>query len=64
MWMDTREVLVVNPTSSNQADPDYETSEENLNKWYTHTPAKTIIVVVFIASTKKKIPTILNVRVP
>lgn len=60
VWMDTREVLVVNPTSSNQADPDYVASEENLNKWYSHTPAKTIIATGFIASTKKKLPTTLK----
>lgn len=60
VWMDTREVLVVNPTSSNQADPDYAASEENLNKWYSHTPAKTIIATGFIASTKKKLPTTLK----
>lgn len=60
VWMDTREVLVVNPTSSNQADPDYEASEENLNKWYSHTPAKTIIATGFIASTQKKLPTTLK----
>lgn len=60
VWMDTREVLVVNPTSSNQADPDYVASEENLNKWYSHTPAKTIIATGFIASTNKKLPTTLK----
>ncbi|KAH9292349.1 hypothetical protein KI387_042459, partial [Taxus chinensis] len=46
VWMDTREVLVVNPTTSNQADPDYVASEEKLNKWYSLTPAETIVATV------------------
>eukprot|EP00252_Welwitschia_mirabilis_P006391 TRINITY_DN1726_c0_g1_i1.p1 TRINITY_DN1726_c0_g1~~TRINITY_DN1726_c0_g1_i1.p1 ORF type:complete len:926 (+),score=192.42 TRINITY_DN1726_c0_g1_i1:128-2905(+) len=60
VWMDTREVLIVNPTSSNQADPDYIASEENLKKWYAQNPADTIIATGFIASTKDNIPTTLK----
>ncbi|PHT50224.1 Bifunctional aspartokinase/homoserine dehydrogenase 1, chloroplastic [Capsicum baccatum] len=59
-WMDTREVLVVNPTSSNQVDPDYLKSEERLEKWYSNNPSKTIIATGFIATTPQNIPTTLK----
>ncbi|CAM6110990.1 unnamed protein product [Calypogeia fissa] len=59
-WMDAREVLVVNPTSSNQVDPDFETSLERLKTWYAKSPAHTIIVTGFIASTPQNIPTTLK----
>ncbi|MCD7464484.1 Homoserine dehydrogenase [Datura stramonium] len=59
-WMDTREVLVVNPTSSNQVDPDYLRSEERLEKWYSNNPSKTIIATGFIATTPQNIPTTLK----
>ncbi|WMV55134.1 hypothetical protein MTR67_048519, partial [Solanum verrucosum] len=59
-WMDTREVLVVNPTSSNQVDPDYLMSEERLEKWYSNNPSKTIIATGFIATTPQNIPTTLK----
>lgn len=59
-WMDTREVLIVNPTSSNQVDPDYEESEKKLEKWFTRCPASTIIATGFIASTPQNIPTTLK----
>ncbi|XP_016472119.1 bifunctional aspartokinase/homoserine dehydrogenase, chloroplastic [Nicotiana tabacum] len=59
-WMDTREVLVVNPTGSNQVDPDYLKSEERLEKWYSNNPSKTIIATGFIASTPQNIPTTLK----
>lgn len=58
--MDTREVLVVNPTGSNQVDPDYLKSEERLAKWYSNNPSKTIIATGFIASTPQNIPTTLK----
>ncbi|CAI8618567.1 unnamed protein product [Vicia faba] len=38
-WMDTREVLIVHPTSSNQVDPDYLESEQRLEKWYSRNPS-------------------------
>lgn len=59
-WMDAREVLVVNPTSSNQVDPDFEASEEKLNAWYMRNPADTIVVTGFIASTPDNVPTTLK----
>jgi aspartokinase/homoserine dehydrogenase 1 len=59
-WMDTREVLIVNPTSSNQVDPDYLESEQRLEKWYSRNPCKVIIATGFIASTPKNIPTTLK----
>ncbi|XP_059299475.1 bifunctional aspartokinase/homoserine dehydrogenase 1, chloroplastic-like [Lycium ferocissimum] len=59
-WMDTREVLVVNPTSSNQVDPDYLMSGERLEKWYSKNPSMTIIATGFIASTPQDIPTTLK----
>ncbi|XP_020275624.1 bifunctional aspartokinase/homoserine dehydrogenase 1, chloroplastic-like isoform X1 [Asparagus officinalis] len=59
-WMDTRDVLIVNPTSSNQVDPDYFESEKRLEKWFTNEPADTIIATGFIASTPKNIPTTLK----
>ncbi|XP_019167737.1 PREDICTED: bifunctional aspartokinase/homoserine dehydrogenase 1, chloroplastic-like [Ipomoea nil] len=59
-WMDTREVLVVNPTSSNQVDPDYLASEERLDQWYSKNPSKTIIATGFIASTPQNICTTLK----
>ncbi|RYR23560.1 hypothetical protein Ahy_B03g068763 isoform A [Arachis hypogaea] len=59
-WMDTREVLIVNPTSSNQVDPDYSLSQQGLEKWYSLNPAKVIIATGFIASTPQNIPTTLK----
>ncbi|KAI3878928.1 hypothetical protein MKX03_037325 [Papaver bracteatum] len=59
-WMDTREVIIVNPTSANQVDPDFEVSERSLEEWYSKNPSKTIIATGFIASTPKKIPTTLK----
>ncbi|KAJ7954339.1 Aspartokinase-homoserine dehydrogenase [Quillaja saponaria] len=59
-WMDTREVLIVNPTSSNQVDPDFLESEQRLERWYSKNPSKTIIATGFIASTPKGIPTTLK----
>uniref|UniRef100_A0A0E0EKK1 ACT domain-containing protein n=1 Tax=Oryza meridionalis TaxID=40149 RepID=A0A0E0EKK1_9ORYZ len=59
-WMDTREVLVVNPTGSNQVDPDYLESEKQLEKWFARQPAETIIATGFIASTPENIPTTLK----
>ncbi|CAM6119312.1 unnamed protein product [Calypogeia fissa] len=60
VWMDAREVLVVNPTSSNQVDPDFEMSLARLTTWYAKSPADTIIVTGFIASTPQNIPTTLK----
>ncbi|KAF8405826.1 hypothetical protein HHK36_007903 [Tetracentron sinense] len=59
-WMDTRDVLVVNPTSSNQVDPDLLESEARLEKWFSKNPSKIIIATGFIASTPENIPTTLK----
>lgn len=59
-WMDTRKVLVVNPTSSNQVDPDYLESGKRLEKYYSENPCKSIIATGFIASTPQGIPTTLK----
>ncbi|KAG9158259.1 hypothetical protein Leryth_000398 [Lithospermum erythrorhizon] len=59
-WMDTREVLVVNPVSSNQVDPDFLESEKRLEDWYSRNSAETIIATGFIASTPQNIPTTLK----
>ncbi|KAG2714057.1 hypothetical protein I3760_03G008400 [Carya illinoinensis] len=59
-WMDTREVLIVNPTSANQVDPDYLESEKRLEKWCHQNPSKIIIATGFIASTPQNIPTTLK----
>lgn len=59
-WMDTREVLIVNPTNSNQADPDFSESEKRLDKWYSQNPSRLIIATGFIASTPHNIPTTLK----
>ncbi|XP_057525947.1 bifunctional aspartokinase/homoserine dehydrogenase 2, chloroplastic-like isoform X1 [Amaranthus tricolor] len=59
-WMDAREVLVVNPTSSNQVDPDYVESERRLDKWFSYNPSSIIIATGFIASTPQNIPTTLK----
>lgn len=58
--MDTREVLIVNPTSSNQVDPDFKESDIRLEKWYSQNPSKIIIATGFIASTLQNIPTTLK----
>ncbi|XP_027335426.1 bifunctional aspartokinase/homoserine dehydrogenase 2, chloroplastic-like isoform X2 [Abrus precatorius] len=55
-WMDAREVLIVNPTRSDQVDPDYLESERRLEKWYSLNPCKVIIATGFIASTPQNIP--------
>ncbi|KAI5668926.1 hypothetical protein M9H77_18779 [Catharanthus roseus] len=59
-WMDTRKVLIVNPTGSNQVDPDYLESGKRLEKWYSESPSETIIATGFIASTPQDIPTTLK----
>ncbi|KAK8962361.1 hypothetical protein KSP40_PGU005022 [Platanthera guangdongensis] len=59
-WMDTREVLIVDPISSNQVDPNYEESEKKLEKWFAQRPPETIIATGFIASTPQNIPTTLK----
>ena len=58
--MDTREVLVVKPSGSNQVDPDYLESEKRLQKWFSRQPAEIIIATGFIASTAENIPTTLK----
>lgn len=58
--MDTREVLIVNPTSSNQVDPDFTESERRLEKWFSGNTSKIIVATGFIASTLKNIPTTLK----
>lgn len=59
--MDTRDVLIVNPTGSDQVDPDYPKSEEKLKEWFSsHNPAGTIIATGFIASTADDVPTTLK----
>lgn len=59
-WMDTREVLIVDPISSTQVDPNYEESEKKLEKWFARQPPETIIATGFIASTPQNIPTTLK----
>ncbi|GAB2271150.1 Bifunctional aspartokinase/homoserine dehydrogenase 1, chloroplastic [Dionaea muscipula] len=59
-WMDTRDVLIVNPTNSNQVDPDFSESEKRLDTWFSQNPAKIIIATGFIASTPQNIPTTLK----
>ncbi|OVA14558.1 Aspartate/glutamate/uridylate kinase [Macleaya cordata] len=59
-WMDTRDVIIVNPTSANQVDPDFLESERRLEEWFSKNPSKTIIATGFIASTPQKIPTTLK----
>ncbi|KAL0915407.1 hypothetical protein M5K25_015819 [Dendrobium thyrsiflorum] len=59
-WMDTREVLIVDPNSSNQVDPNYVESEKRLEKWFAQQPPDTIIATGFIASTPQNIPTTLK----
>lgn len=59
-WMDTRDVLIVNPTSSNQVDPDFLESERRLEKWFSQNPSRIIIATGFIASTPQNIPTTLK----
>ncbi|KAM7256040.1 hypothetical protein ACFE04_011781 [Oxalis oulophora] len=59
-WMDTRDVLIVNPTSANQVDPDFMASEKRLEQWYSEKAAKIIIATGFIASTPENIPTTLK----
>ena len=59
-WMDTKEVLIVNPTSSNQVDPDFVECEKRLEEWYSRKPSKTIVATGFIASTPQNIPTTLK----
>jgi len=58
--MDARDVLVVTPSGKQQVDPDFEASEEKLDKWYSRFPSETIIVTGFIASTREGIPTTLK----
>lgn len=59
--MDTRDVLIVNPTNSNQVDPDFEESLRRLEKWYSrNSSSKTIIATGFIACTPHHIPTTLK----
>lgn len=59
-WMDTRDILIVHPTSTNQVDPDFVASEQRLDKWYSKNPSKIIIATGFIASTPDNIPTTLK----
>ncbi|CAN6455723.1 unnamed protein product [Victoria cruziana] len=59
-WMDTRDVLIVNPTNSNHVDPDYVEFEKRLEIWFSQNPSSTIISTGFIASTPKNIPTTLK----
>ncbi|XP_010265552.1 PREDICTED: bifunctional aspartokinase/homoserine dehydrogenase 2, chloroplastic-like isoform X2 [Nelumbo nucifera] len=59
-WMDTRDVLIVNPTNSNQVDPDILESERRLESWFSKNPSRIIIATGFIASTPQNIPTTLK----
>ncbi|GAB4861187.1 Bifunctional aspartokinase/homoserine dehydrogenase 1, chloroplastic [Ancistrocladus abbreviatus] len=59
-WMDTRDVLIVNSTNSDQVDPDYLESERRLEKWFSQNPSNIIIATGFIASTPQNIPTTLK----
>ncbi|KAL5055236.1 hypothetical protein RYX36_035918 [Vicia faba] len=60
IWMDTRQVLIVNSTSADQVDPDDLEFERRLNKWYSLNSSKVIIATGFIASTRHNIPTTLK----
>ncbi|KAK9162113.1 hypothetical protein Syun_003015 [Stephania yunnanensis] len=59
-WMDTRDVIIVNPTGSNQVDPDFLESERKLEEWFSRNPSKTIIATGFIVNTPQNIPTTLK----
>ncbi|CAL1363992.1 unnamed protein product [Linum trigynum] len=59
-WMDTRDVLIVNPTSANQVDPDFVESEKRLEEWFAQNPCKAVVATGFIASTPENIPTTLK----
>lgn len=59
-WMDTRDVLIVEPNSSSQVDPNYVESERRLEKWFVRQPPDIIIATGFIASTPQNIPTTLK----
>ena len=50
----------MNPTSSNQVDPDYSESEKKLETWFQNHSVNTIIATGFIASTPQNIPTTLK----
>ncbi|XP_057793751.1 bifunctional aspartokinase/homoserine dehydrogenase, chloroplastic-like [Salvia miltiorrhiza] len=58
--MDTRDVLIVNPTKSDQVDPDYVESGRRLEKWYSENSSDIIVATGFIASTPENIPTTLK----
>ena len=58
--MDAREVLIVNPTSTNQVDPDFDTSSQRLTAWYERNPQDIIVITGFIASTPDNVPTTLK----
>lgn len=53
-------MLIVNPSSSNQVDPDFVESAKRLEEWFSQHSAKTIIATGFIASTPQNIPTTLK----
>ncbi|XP_020590374.1 bifunctional aspartokinase/homoserine dehydrogenase 1, chloroplastic-like [Phalaenopsis equestris] len=59
-WMDTRDVLIVEPNGSNQVDPNYAESEKRLEKWFAQQRPDIIIATGFIASTPQNIPTTLK----
>ncbi|KAG0461629.1 hypothetical protein HPP92_021926 [Vanilla planifolia] len=59
-WMDTREVLIVNPTNSNQVDPDYVESKKRLKKWFARQPPDTIIATGFCCQYSPEYPTTLK----
>lgn len=58
--MDTRDVLIVEPNSSDQVDPNYVESEKRLETWFAQQPPDIIIATGFIASTPQNIPTTLK----
>ncbi|XP_031260228.1 kinesin-like protein KIN-7O [Pistacia vera] len=55
-----RDVLIVNPTSSNQVDPESSESEKRLKKWYSQNPSETVIATSFIIRTPDNMPTTLK----
>ncbi|KAJ0024390.1 hypothetical protein Pint_07611 [Pistacia integerrima] len=59
-WMGRRDVLIVNPTTSNQVDPESSESEKRLKKWYSQNPSETVIATGFIVSIPDNMPTILK----
>ncbi|KAH7426736.1 hypothetical protein KP509_10G015100 [Ceratopteris richardii] len=59
-WMNAWDILVVDPTTPNQVDPDFEASVKKMDAWYSKNATDTIIVTGFIASTSDNVRTTLK----